>query len=110
MVGRPIARAWDDGLTLEVNRTVTDGTANVNSFLYGKAWRIAREMGFTRLVTYTQADESGISLRAAGWTVIGHRPPRYSWRDSTKRPDLAEMRAEDGSGGIARLAWEVRAW
>ena len=26
MIGRPVARAFDDGLTLEVNRTATDGT------------------------------------------------------------------------------------
>ncbi|WP_369795032.1 XF1762 family protein [Serratia sp. H1n] len=35
MAGRPIARHFDDGLTLEVNRTCTDGTKNANSMLYG---------------------------------------------------------------------------
>jgi len=30
MAGRPVARHFDDGLTLEVNRTCTDGTANAN--------------------------------------------------------------------------------
>ncbi len=34
MVGRPVARHFDDGLTLEVNRTATDGTANANSKLW----------------------------------------------------------------------------
>ena len=33
MVGRPVARHLDDGLTLEVNCTATDGTKNVNSML-----------------------------------------------------------------------------
>jgi len=31
MVGRPVARHYDDGWTLEVNRTCTDGAANANS-------------------------------------------------------------------------------
>src|SRR5271170_536395 len=31
IVGRPIARMADDGWTLEVNRTCTDGTPNANS-------------------------------------------------------------------------------
>src|SRR5581483_10562094 len=42
MVGRPVARSYDDGLTLEVNRTATDGKPNVNSMLYGAAWRAAK--------------------------------------------------------------------
>jgi hypothetical protein len=46
IVGRPVARAYDNGRTLEVNRTCTDGTPNANSALYGAAWRIAREMGY----------------------------------------------------------------
>src|SRR5438105_3083563 len=39
IVGRPIARAFDDGTTAEVTRTCTDGTPNANSALYGAAWR-----------------------------------------------------------------------
>jgi hypothetical protein len=110
MVGRPIARAWDNGTTLEVNRTCTDGFPNVNSFLYGVAWRVSREMGYLRLVTYTQAEETGTSLRAAGWRVIGERPARGSWRESTANERLVAMRNEAGNGGIARVAWEVAAW
>jgi hypothetical protein len=33
IVGRPVARHFDDGRTLEVNRTATDGTSNANSKL-----------------------------------------------------------------------------
>ncbi|EJP7633356.1 TPA: XF1762 family protein, partial [Escherichia coli] len=33
--GRPVARHFDDGLTLEVNRTCTTGERNANSALYG---------------------------------------------------------------------------
>lgn len=76
MVGRPVARHYDDGATLEVNRTATDGTPNANSMLYGAAWRAAKAMGYRRLITYTQAGESGASLRAAGWTVLAQRKAR----------------------------------
>ena len=45
MVGRPVARMLDDGLTLEVNRVATDGTRNACSILYAAAWRAARGYG-----------------------------------------------------------------
>lgn len=107
MVGRPIARAFDDGLTMEVNRTCTDGTANANSMLYGAAWRAARAMGYRRGVTYTQADESGASLRGAGWRRVKDLAPRASWADSSVK--LAHLRDEQGTGGVARVLWEVTA-
>ena len=45
-VGRPVSRNLDDGKTLEVVRLCTDGTKDVCSFLYSKAARIAKEMGY----------------------------------------------------------------
>ena len=42
--GRPVARHFDDGLTLEVNRTCTDGTRNGNSMIYGALWRAAKAL------------------------------------------------------------------
>ena len=64
--GRPVARHLDDGFTLEINRTCTDGTPNANSKLYGAVWRAAKAMGYKRAITYTQANETGSSLRAVG--------------------------------------------
>jgi hypothetical protein len=55
IVGRPVARHFDDGLTVEVNRTVTDGSANANSMLYGAVARAAFALGYRRVVTYTEA-------------------------------------------------------
>ncbi|MEU9245376.1 XF1762 family protein [Streptomyces sp. NPDC048385] len=66
IVGRPVARHLDDGATLEVTRTASDGTRNANSLLYGASWRAAKALGYRRLVTYTQDGESGASLRGAG--------------------------------------------
>lgn len=71
MVGRPVARMSDDGVTAEVIRVATDGCPNACSALYGAAWRAARGMGYRRLITYTLPEESGSSLRGAGWRLIG---------------------------------------
>lgn len=70
-VGRPVARCLDNGWTLEVTRCCSDGTKNALSILYGAAWRAARAMGYTRLITYTLIEEGGASLKASGWKVVG---------------------------------------
>ena len=101
IVGRPVASSFDDGLTLEVIRTATDGTRNANSLLYGAAWRAAKALGYGRLITYTQADETGASLRAAGWRVVAERKPRRGW-DAPSRP------RDNGSYlSTARTLWEA---
>jgi len=105
IIGRPIARHYDDGLTFEVNRSCTDGTPNANSALYGAAWRASKAMGCHRLITYTQAGESGASLRGAGWSVIGERSARKSWAESSVKD---RYKCDPiGSGGVARTLWEV---
>jgi len=71
IVGRPVARRLDNGLTLEVLRVATDGCRNACSALYGACRRVAWGLGYKRLVTYTLNDESGVSLYAAGWKMIG---------------------------------------
>ena len=68
IVGRPVARRLDDGYTAEIVRTCTTGTKNVNSLLCGACARIWKEMGGTKIITYTLETESGISLKAAGYT------------------------------------------
>lgn len=102
MVGRPVARAYDDGWTLEVNRTATDGCENACSALYAAAWRSAKALGWRRLITYTLASESGASLRAAGWHVVAERSGR-SWADSSVARPRVDTYAEAGQG---KLCWE----
>ena len=70
-LGRPVARALDDGKTIEVVRLCTDGTPNACSFLYGRAARVAKDLGYSRIITYILESESGVSLRAAGWEFDG---------------------------------------
>lgn len=66
-VGRPVSRVLDDGQTLEVLRLCTNGDRNVCSFLYSRATRIAKEMGYSKIITYILENESGSSLKASGW-------------------------------------------
>lgn len=104
MVGRPVARHYDDGTTLEVNRTCIAGhVPNGNSMLYGAAWRAAKALGYRRLITYTQQGESGASLRAAGWQVVAERDARPGWDAPTRR------RHTSGNDNVNRYLWEVSA-
>lgn len=100
IVGRPIARMLDDGWTLEVNRTCTDGTKNANSALYGACRRAAFALGYRRLITYTLPSESGASLRAADWKLIGERGGGKWSRENRPRVDTHPLQV--------KLLWEVR--
>lgn len=99
MVGRPVARPLDDGWTLEINRCCTDGVRNGCSMLYGAAWRAAKALGYRRLITYTMTDESGASLRGAGWRCVGERRGR-SW-NTPSRPRVDTHPLQD------KLLWEA---
>ena len=102
IVGLPLARARNDGFTLEVRRTCTDGTKNANSALYGASWRAARALGYHRLITYTLPTESGASLRGAGWRVIGETADARGWnRPSRPRVDMHPL--------VKKLVWEAPA-
>lgn len=101
MVGRPVARHYDDGLTLEVNRTATDGTPNANSMLYGAAWRAAKALGYGRLITYTMVGESGSSLHAAGWRIVAERNERKGWNTPSRPREGKDV------DGVQRTLWEA---
>lgn len=101
IVGRPISRAFDDGMTAEITRTCTDGTRNANSMLYGACRAACKSMGYRRIVTYTEETEAGASLKAAGFWRVKSLAPRGNWSaSSTGR--LRAMRNPDGRGGVAR--------
>lgn len=100
IVGRPVARHFDDGRTVEVNRTATDGYRNANSMLYGAVARAAFAKGYLRVVTYTEEGESGASLSAAGYRIVAHRSARKGW-DMPSRP------RDSGRDMIPRTLWET---
>jgi len=63
-------------------------------------------MGYRRCITYNQADESGVSLKAAGFVLVKELESRAGWADSSVK--LKGLRDPIGSGGVARRLWECR--
>lgn len=69
--GRPVSRYLDDGRTLEINRVCTTGRKNSCSMLYGACCRIAKEMGYKKIITYTLKSEPGSSVKASNFICDG---------------------------------------
>jgi hypothetical protein len=99
IAGRPVSRHLDDRKTLEVTRCCTDGVQNGCSILYASIARIARQMGYEKIITYTLASESGTSLRASGWSCAGIRGGGKWSRASRPRTDNHPMEK--------KLLWQV---
>lgn len=91
--GRPVSRYLDDGYTLEINRVCSDGTENVCSMLYGGCCRIAKEMGYRKVITYTLVSENGASLKASNFICEGEAGGKH-WTGSRNKgqPIPAEMK------------------
>lgn len=104
IVGRPVARKLDDGWTAEVTRVVTDGCPNACSALYGACWRVAREMGFRRALTYILASEPGTSLVASGWRQSDEDAGGGTW----DRPNTGRRRTDTHPTG-SKKRWEIGA-
>lgn len=96
------------GYTAEVLRVCTSPEApkNAVSCLYGACWRVWREMGGQRLLTYTLQEETGSSLKGAGWRRVAEvRATESNWR---KSDHLSESRKFDPrSSGRPKYRWEV---
>lgn len=73
IASRPRSRMLDRDGYLEVVRVCTDGTRNGCSMIYGSLRRAGVALGYPphKIITYTLASESGVSLRAAGWVDDG---------------------------------------
>jgi len=105
IVGNPLSATLMDGFTCEVLRTcvLPDAPKNCNSLLYGACRRIWFEMGGKKILTYTLTEESGASLRGAGWdkvaNVKGHKP------DWGKKDHLTTRTAQE-IYGRAKYRWE----
>lgn len=105
IVGRPVSRRLQDGFTAEVTRLATlregpaGGPPNACSLLYAASWRAVRALGYHRLVTYTLGEETGASLRGAGWRLIG-KAGGGSWScPSRPRVDMHPLQE--------KLRWEA---
>jgi hypothetical protein len=100
VVGRPIARALDDGFTAEVRRCCTDGAPNACSMLYRAAWRAVKALGYRKVITYTLPEEGGASLRASGFTLADANAGGGRWN----RPGRP---ATDTHPTGKKLRWEL---
>lgn len=91
VAGRPRARRIEQYVNLEVNRLCSDGTENVCSFLYARADRTARALGFETVFTAILESENGSSLKAARWvyayTTRGGSQDRPSRRRAQVAPE-----------------------
>lgn len=102
--GRPSSRHLDAQGCMEITRVCVkdmeprDLVANACSMLYGYACREAFQRGFGRVVTYTKKDESGASLRAAGFTpVVSRGGGEWARRGRRRRP---------GRNTVPKTRWE----
>ena len=103
MAGRPTSRMLDDGLTVEITRVaVLPGNPNACSRAYGALRKAAVALGYTRVITYTRADETGHSPAAAGFTCEGAAGGGEASRPSRKRKP-----SEDPSLKV-RWSWSPR--
>ena len=66
-----VAWHYDDGFTCEINCLCTDGTKNACSKLYGACCRIAKNMGYKKVITYILETEKGTSLKASNFFCEG---------------------------------------
>ncbi len=102
VASRPVSRMLDDGLTLEITRMATDGSANAITILAGAIRRAAAALGYRRVVTYAMGCENrGESLRAAGFICHG-KAGGGSW----SRSKANRIRVEDEATLQGKFRWE----
>lgn len=58
-------------------------------FLYSRCARIAKELGYKKIITYILESEDGTSLIASGWDLESENCGGGSW-DSKSRPRSME--------------------
>lgn len=100
IVGRPVSRMRDDGMTLEITRLCVDpaeppvvdkkGKTHAPaacSFLYGAAARACFALGYRRIGTYILEREPGTSLIAARYVCKGQAGGGSWSREGRERDD-----------------------
>lgn len=108
IVGRPKAgHSLDQRRIVEVVRCATDGTRNACSWLYASAARVATELGFFAVITYTLSIESGASLRAVGWwpEELEQLDPDWNPERRTGQGALFEMPRRGQDIACAKIRW-----
>lgn len=103
VLGRPTARALQNGRTAEVTRCASPSgapaTPHAASMALAALARAATALGYTRVVSYTRADERGTTYRAAGW-----RPTAVTRGGEWSRPS---RRRDPAAQPIRKVRWET---
>jgi hypothetical protein len=100
IVGRPVPPARDDGRTLEVTRTRSNGTVPAEVAIYRAVWQLIRLRGYQRLITHTEMGAIRRGLAALGVMPVAALPPRAA--------SYVPVRLRTGRGvdGACRVRWE----
>jgi len=114
VIGRPVSRELQRQGVVEVTRNCVlpdlkpsgQHASGAASMLYSRARRLASDLGFAKIVTYTLPDEKGASLKGDGWQcdleLVGGgeatRPSRKraaaSWPTTKKKRWWGSVRAQ----------------
>lgn len=107
IVGNPLSATLMDGFTAEVLRAcvLPEAPRNCNSLLYGACRRIWFEVGGCKILTYTLTEESGASLRGAGWMLADTVKGRNTNATWGKADHL--RRREQAIYAQAKRRWEA---
>jgi hypothetical protein len=108
IASRPVARALQDGTTLEVTRVCTLGDPNACSMIYGALRKAARALGYRRVFTYTLAEEGGASLRAAGFVKDADVPARAKWTGRVWKTQQRDLFGNETRPPGPKIRWVWR--
>jgi hypothetical protein len=105
IAGRPTNRNNDDRQTVEVLRLATDSTTNACSALLGACARAAKAIGARRIITYTLTNETGASLRGAGWICESEDTGKSWWGHGGSRTPAVQREHMAVSKSRWALTW-----
>lgn len=107
ILANPVSRVLKtrDRFLVEIVRLCVAPSAprNTASWLYGRARRTAAGLGFRRVTTVNLDEESGASLRGAGFRQVAAMPARRGWDVPSRRRDALR------TDGRAKRRWEASA-
>lgn len=108
IAGNPVSATYMDGVTLEITRLCVKQSApkGTCSFLISKCSKIWGLMGGERIITYTLDEESGASMRGAGWKKVGTVQPHNRWTNKNKVDGIQREKLEIYSR--VKIRWEYQ--
>ncbi|TKF32238.1 XF1762 family protein [Enterovibrio norvegicus] len=106
IAGNPVSATYMDGVTLEVTRLCVKESApkGTCSFLLGKCRKIWTAMGGEKIITYTLDEESGASMKGAGWLKVAVVQPHKRWTNKNKVDGIERQHLEIYSR--KKVRWE----